>query len=160
MSGAADDRQRGGGGGGGRGGGGGPPGAGGGGAPPSSSPDGERKPKRGIQWDEPTIAEHDKERGSRKKIAEPKTPYRPPRGLSSAGSVGSVASDDSMAATPPEGLLALDDPRVHAALAGHWDSGSESESHGAWREGRAGGSGMRSARTRRRPGARQNSRAG
>lgn len=29
----------------------------------------------GIQWDEPTIAEHDKERGTRMKIEEPDTPF-------------------------------------------------------------------------------------
>lgn len=29
----------------------------------------------GIHWDEPTLAEHDKDRGTRMKIDEPKTPY-------------------------------------------------------------------------------------
>jgi len=29
----------------------------------------------GIQWDEPTIAEHDKDRGTRMKIEEPDTPF-------------------------------------------------------------------------------------
>ena len=29
----------------------------------------------GIAWDEPTIAEHDKERGTRMKIDEPDTPF-------------------------------------------------------------------------------------
>lgn len=29
-----------------------------------------------IKWDEATIAEHDKDRGTRMKIDEPKTPYR------------------------------------------------------------------------------------
>jgi hypothetical protein len=90
-----------------------------------------KRARRGIQWDEPTIAEHDKERGTRKKILEPKTPYRPPRDLgSSANSVGSVASDAEDA-----DALRLNDPRIAAALAGHWDSGSESESHGASRGG-------------------------
>jgi protein phosphatase inhibitor 2 len=32
-------------------------------------------PKRGIQWDEKAIAEHDLLRGTRMKIDEPKTPY-------------------------------------------------------------------------------------
>ncbi len=31
--------------------------------------------KRKIVWDEETIAEHDKERGTRMKIEEPKTPF-------------------------------------------------------------------------------------
>jgi len=32
--------------------------------------------KRVIQWDEATLAEHDKERGTRQKIDEPPTPYQ------------------------------------------------------------------------------------
>lgn len=32
--------------------------------------------KQTIIWDEPTIAEHDKERGTRQKIDEPPTPFR------------------------------------------------------------------------------------
>eukprot|EP01031_Cornospumella_fuschlensis_P033694 gene33694-40759_t len=36
----------------------------------------EKKKQRVIQWDEVTIAEHDKERGSRQKIDEAPTPYR------------------------------------------------------------------------------------
>jgi len=87
--------------------------------------------RKGVQWDEPTIAEHDKERGTRKKIAEPKTPFRPTNRdfLSSAGSVGSVASDDSM--NTGEHMLKLNDPRLAAAFAinNSWDSGSETESH-------------------------------
>jgi hypothetical protein len=82
------------------------------------------KRRRGIQWDEQTIREHDQLRGTRKKIQEPKTPYRPPRDLSSAGSVGSVASDDSMNAGG--GGLRLNDARLQAALSGAWDSGDES----------------------------------
>jgi protein phosphatase inhibitor 2 len=31
--------------------------------------------RRGIAWDEETIAEHDKQRGNKMKIDEPKTPY-------------------------------------------------------------------------------------
>lgn len=34
------------------------------------------KRERVIQWDEETIAEHDKERGTRQKIDEPSTPFR------------------------------------------------------------------------------------
>lgn len=83
---------------------------------------------KGIKWDEVTIAEHDRERGTRKKILEPKTPYRPPRDLGSAGSVASAASDDSM--NTGEGGTRLDDARLQAALSGAWDSGSDSE-HGA-----------------------------
>lgn len=33
------------------------------------------EPRRGIKWDEATIAEHDTERGTRMKITEAKTPY-------------------------------------------------------------------------------------
>mmetsp|Transcript_4854 Transcript_4854/g.9077 ORF Transcript_4854/g.9077 Transcript_4854/m.9077 type:complete len:97 (-) Transcript_4854:750-1040(-) len=33
------------------------------------------QPRRGIKWDEATIAEHDTERGTRQKITEAKTPY-------------------------------------------------------------------------------------
>ena len=39
--------------------------------PPSEKP----KEKDGVKWDEWTIAEHDKERGTRQKIDEPKTPF-------------------------------------------------------------------------------------
>lgn len=35
-----------------------------------------KRSSRTIQWDEDTIAEHDKERGTRQKIDEPPTPYR------------------------------------------------------------------------------------
>ncbi len=31
--------------------------------------------EKGLHWDEDTIAEHDKERGGKQKIEEPKTPY-------------------------------------------------------------------------------------
>lgn len=95
---------------------------------PLTQDDRKQSRRRGIQWDEPTIAEHDKERGTRKRISEPKTPYRRDE-LSSAGSVSSVTSDDSSAYAPPDGLK-MNDPRITAALEGHWDSGSESESHG------------------------------
>lgn len=40
----------------------------------------------GIKWDEPTIAEHDKMRGTRTKITEPKTPYN--------GEYSGTSSDD------------------------------------------------------------------
>lgn len=39
-----------------------------------------------ISWDEPTIAEHDKLRGTRQKIDEPSTPYHYGSGESSTGS--------------------------------------------------------------------------
>ncbi|CAD7928435.1 unnamed protein product [Amoebophrya sp. A120] len=40
-----------------------------------------------VKWDEHTIAEHDKDRGTRMKIDEPKTPYHaPPQGRSSSSS--------------------------------------------------------------------------
>lgn len=36
------------------------------------------KKKRGsVVWDEPTLAEHDKDRGTRMKIDEPDTPFEP-----------------------------------------------------------------------------------
>jgi len=38
--------------------------------------------QRHVQWDEMTIAEHDKERGTRMKIDEPPTPYHAPAALS------------------------------------------------------------------------------
>lgn len=43
-------------------------------------------PTAGITWDEPTIAEHDKMRGTRTKITEPKTPYN--------GEYSGTSSDD------------------------------------------------------------------
>lgn len=78
-----------------------------------------------IRWDEATIAEHDKERGSRRKILEPKTPYRPPSEMSSGASVCSTHSDDMQPDAATEGKL-------QAALnnSGAWESGSEAGSHG------------------------------
>ena len=67
-----------------------------------------------ISWNEGVIAEHDKERGTRRKILEPKTPYRAPssalpssREYGSAASVCSAVSDeDGMNQVPPEQLAA------------------------------------------------------
>ena len=81
--------------------------------------------KKNIKWDEITIAEHDKFRGTRRKILEPKTPYRPPRNLSSAGSVGSCASDDSMV----DGIVKPDDPRLRAALMSGWNNNNNNNSN-------------------------------
>jgi hypothetical protein len=108
--------------------GGGSPHAGGGGRLGSREPRAAR-----IRWDEPTLAAHDLERGTRKKIAEPKTPFRPPHDFNCGSSIGSAASDDAERAVRP------DDPRLAAALGGRWDTESESGSHGAsmWRGGRA-----------------------
>ena len=50
----------------------------------------------GVTWDERVIAEHDSLRGTRRKIDEPKTPFRGGGRGGSAGSVGSACSDDSM----------------------------------------------------------------
>ncbi len=72
---------------------------------------------RHVVFDEAVIAEHDKDRGTRRKISEPKTPYRAPM---SAGSVGSAASDDSMA-----GPVSAD--RLAAALGGGWDESDGDE---------------------------------
>ena len=44
-------------------------------AVPPSVIDRKAAPKRVIQWDEATLAEHDKERGTRQKIDEPPTPF-------------------------------------------------------------------------------------
>ena len=53
-----------------------------------------------ISWDEPTIAEHDKLRGTRQKIYEPSTPYHYGSGESSTGSdcesAGMVRYGDGM----------------------------------------------------------------
>lgn len=47
-------------------------------------------PASAVSWDEPTIAEHDKLRGTRTKITEPKTPYH-------ADASGASSDDDSLA---------------------------------------------------------------
>lgn len=62
---------------------------------------------RGVTWDESVITEHNKLRGTRRKIDEPKTPFRSGGG----GSVGSACSDDSMGAP-------VSAERVAAALSG------------------------------------------
>lgn len=71
---------------------------------------------RGVTWDETVIAEHDKFRGTRRKIDEPKTPYR----TGSAGSVGSACSDDSMGAP-------VSAERVAAALSGEEGESEEKQ---------------------------------
>ena len=95
-----------------------------------------------ISWNEGVIAEHDKERGTRRKILEPKTPYRAPsaaapaaaagggggggggppsREYGSAASVCSVVSEeDGMNQVPPDQLA--------AALQSAWDAASETGS--------------------------------
>lgn len=49
----------------------------------------------GIKWDEPTIAEHDKERGTRTKILEPKTPYNADKGAFSSDDESTSMDVDS-----------------------------------------------------------------
>lgn len=46
----------------------------------------------GVTWDEPTIAEHDKERGTRTKISEPKTPFSHEHGTFSSDDETSLSS--------------------------------------------------------------------
>ena len=49
----------------------------------------------GIQWDEPTIAEHDKERGTRMKIEEPDTPFNHSSELATIGQRGNCVKLDT-----------------------------------------------------------------
>ena len=88
-------------------------------APTSTAAPPPAPPSSRITWDEGVIAEHDKDRGTRRKILEPKTPFRAP-GLG-GGSVCSAASDDDagMGALPADGL---------AAALRAWDAGSETGS--------------------------------
>jgi hypothetical protein len=74
---------------------------------------------RHIAWDEGVIAEHDKDRGTRRKILEPKTPYR-----AGGGSVCSVASDEDAGAAGG----ALPAESLAAALQTAFDAGSEAGS--------------------------------
>lgn len=57
----------------------------------------------GVTWDEPTIAEHDKERGTRMKINEPNTPYNADRGAFSSDDENSSMDVD----TSPRGSQKL-----------------------------------------------------
>lgn len=75
-----------------------------------------------LTWDEPTIAEHEKERGTRRKINEPKTPYRPPSDFNSGSSVGSTHSDDMRPDAATEGRLAA---RLSADPHVMWESGDD-----------------------------------
>ena len=87
--------------------------------------EGAAQPTRGVTWNEGVIAEHDKERGTRRKILEPKTPFRPSTHLAgSAASVCSVASEDdtTMNEVPPDQLAAA----LQSALDGGSESGSGS----------------------------------
>lgn len=90
-------------------------------AAPSTAEVGGALPARGVTWNEGVIAEHDKERGTRRKILEPKTPFRPSTHLAgSAASVCSVASEDDMNEVPPDQLAAA----LQSALDGGSESGS------------------------------------
>lgn len=51
-------------------------------SPQSCGSDSRKRKSRGIKWDENTLAEHDKERGTRMRIQEPKTPYEARRNSS------------------------------------------------------------------------------
>ena len=68
--------------------------------------------RRSVHYDEAGIAEHDKTRGTRMKIAEPKTPFHRPA-LEGSPPRGAPAT-----ATAP-GAFAMD-PRLSEALAGGW----------------------------------------
>jgi hypothetical protein len=87
-----------------------------------------RPQRRAVQWDEPTIAEHDKSRGTRQKIMEPKTPYRPSRG--GGGSLPPDGDGDGQAALALGTAACGDDgvasshPMLRSAMFGGWDSGS------------------------------------
>lgn len=59
------------------------------------------KKKLKISWDEAVIAEHDKERGSRMKIDEPKTPYYNPDHDGSQHAVSPTAFEDISVGFPP-----------------------------------------------------------
>mmetsp|Transcript_41168 Transcript_41168/g.65244 ORF Transcript_41168/g.65244 Transcript_41168/m.65244 type:complete len:175 (-) Transcript_41168:43-567(-) len=73
----------------------------------------------GVSWDEANLAEHDKERGTRRKIDEPKTPWAP----------SPVSSEDEGAKSPksPEGPKAVLDA---AALSAHLEKLNESQAAG------------------------------
>jgi hypothetical protein len=62
--------------------------------------------------DEVTIATHDKERGTRTKIMEPKTPYRAPVGAASSVTVGGDG-------------VGADHPQLHEVLSRGWGSDEE-----------------------------------
>lgn len=53
-----------------------------------------KRSSRNIKWDEDTIAEHDKERGTRQKIDEPPTPYRYQSGSDRSDSGESAGEGD------------------------------------------------------------------
>jgi hypothetical protein len=67
----------------------------------------------GITWDEPTIAEHDKLRGTRTKITEPKTPYH--------NDAASASSDDEHSSFRGSSSMEIDK--------GHSDDASSDGSH-------------------------------
>lgn len=67
----------------------------------------------GVSWDEANLAEHDKERGTRRKIDEPKTPW----------AQSPVSSEDEGAKSPDGPKAALD----AAALSAHLEKLNESQ---------------------------------
>ncbi|CAM9271636.1 unnamed protein product [Chrysoparadoxa australica] len=103
------------------------------------------KTREGIKWDEETIAEHDKLRGTRQKINEPSTPYHymmQPQadGNSDGDSVGGASAvaqneadaEDSLRVVMKEVQARLpSDEQLSKERAARWDSeeGSQSSHH-------------------------------
>jgi Protein phosphatase inhibitor 2 (IPP-2) len=68
--------------------------------------------RKGLSWDEEVIAEHDKLRGTRTKITEPKTPFR-----------ASSPTRDMDTSNVEAFSLENADPRLHSAISTHTHPG-------------------------------------
>lgn len=97
--------------------------------------------RKGVKWDEATIAEHDKERGTRTRILEPKTPFRHLR---------PGEDDDGLHAssTPPDAHVGAHSTS-HAVLHEPWDGDGDAMPHDEW-DAMTGSSGSPSGSTGRR----------
>lgn len=83
----------------------------------------------GVTWDEPTIAEHDKERGTRTKITEPKTPYNHEHGTFSSDDDASMEIEH-LGTSPRKHSPRFNlppSPKKHTAHADHQKAHSASE---------------------------------
>eukprot|EP01138_Halocafeteria_seosinensis_P001243 gb/GECG01001273.1/.p1 GENE.gb/GECG01001273.1/~~gb/GECG01001273.1/.p1 ORF type:complete len:253 (+),score=53.54 gb/GECG01001273.1/:1-759(+) len=76
-----------------------------------------KRKTRGIQWDENTLAEHDKERGTRMRIREPKTPFEGRR-----NSVDSMDSTDGNSCSDEWDHAIGVSGSEHDVAMGDWDA--------------------------------------
>eukprot|EP00903_Cladosiphon_okamuranus_P006678 g6519.t1 len=98
-------------------------------APSPSQEFGRKRSEVHITWDEPTIAEHDKLRGTRQKIDEPSTPYHYGSGESSTGS--DCESADGKGGALSAGSSGTGSPHDRVSRSGSNSSGGGGDRRGS-----------------------------